>query len=63
MKYQELAKLRALYDKLPDEEKIRRLEILAQYYLNSLADGADIVVDLTKYWTQIEMTMEGTDNV
>lgn len=58
MKHEELTKLRREYNRLPDEEKIERLETIAQYYLGQLAREADIVVDLTKYWPHFKLMKE-----
>lgn len=54
MKHEELGKLQHQYDRLPMEEKVRRLEILADYYLDMHTWGCKFVVDVTKYWPQIE---------
>ena len=54
MKHEELSKLQRQYDRLPMEEKIRRLEILADYYLGMHTRDSKFVVDATKYWDQYE---------
>ena len=58
MNYKELAKLERQFDKLSDEEKIRRLQVVSQYYLSLLTNGAKVVVDVTKHWSQFEMLEE-----
>lgn len=54
MKHEELTKLQRWYDRLSPEEKIRRLEILAQYYLGLNTRDCKFVVDATKHWAQFE---------
>lgn len=54
MKHEELAKLQRQYDKLSPQEKIRRLEILANYYLGLQTNDCKFVVDATKHWPQFE---------
>ncbi|MNZ80740.1 hypothetical protein D3C78_993840 [compost metagenome] len=54
MKHEEMSKLQAAYDRLPIEEKLRRMEYLAEYYLSLNTVGAKPVVDATKYWYQFQ---------
>jgi len=58
MKHKDLSKLDNTYNNLPIEERLRRMEFLAQYYLNSLTADAKVVVDAVKYWPQFEAMME-----
>lgn len=54
MKHEELSKLQKQYDRLTTEEKLRRVEYLAQYYLGINTKDCKFVVDATKYWPQFE---------
>lgn len=54
MKHEELGKLQRQYDRLSDKEKIRRLEVLADYYLGLNTRECKFVVDATKHWRQFE---------
>jgi hypothetical protein len=54
MKYEELGKLQRQYDRLSIEEKVRRLEFLADYYLGLNTNDCKFVVDATKHWPQFE---------
>lgn len=62
MKHEELAKLQKEYNRLPLEEKLRRMEYLAQYYCGALTKDGSAVVDATKYWPQFE-EMKKIDDV
>lgn len=55
MKHAELTKLQRWYDRLTLEEKIRRLEILADYYLSLNTHDCKFVVDATKHWLRFEL--------
>lgn len=55
MKHEELTKLQRWYDRLSMEEKIYRLEILADYYLSLTTRDCKFVVDATKYWSRFEL--------
>lgn len=52
MKFRELIKLRKQYDSLPIEERLRRAEFLADYYLGLASRDASFIVDATKHWPQ-----------
>ncbi|MNE48536.1 hypothetical protein D3C80_1430050 [compost metagenome] len=52
MKFQDFIKLRKQYDRLPIEERLRRAEFLANYYLSLVSHDANFVVDATKHWPQ-----------
>lgn len=54
MKHAELGKLQRQYDKLPLQEKVRRLEILVDYYLSENTRDCKFVVDVTKHWPRFE---------
>lgn len=54
MKHEELSKLQRQYDRLTLAEKVRRLEILADYYVGLNTRDGKFVVDATKYWSQYE---------
>lgn len=58
MNHTELGKLQRQFDKLPQEEKFRRMDYLLSYYLGLLTDDAAWVVDATKYWPQFELMIE-----
>lgn len=62
MKHEELAKLRKEFNRLPIEEKLRRMEYLADYYCKALTKDGSAVVDATKYWPQFE-EMKKIDDV
>lgn len=52
MKFKEYIKLRNEYNRLSIEERLRRAEFLANYYLGLATQNADFVVDATKHWPQ-----------
>jgi hypothetical protein len=52
MKFKEYIKLRNEYNRLPLEERVRRAEFLADYYLSLVTHDANFVVDATKHWPQ-----------
>lgn len=52
MKFKNYIKLRNEYNRLPLEERLRRAEFLANYYLGLVSQEADLVVDATKNWPQ-----------
>jgi hypothetical protein len=52
MKFKNYIKLRNEYNRLPIEERLRRAEFLANYYLGLVTQEADLVVDATKNWPQ-----------
>lgn len=52
MNFKDFIKLRKQYDRLPIEERLRRAEFLANYYLSLVSHDASFVVDATKHWPQ-----------
>lgn len=54
MKHEELGKLQRQYDRLTKDEKIRRLEIVVDYYLSENTRDCKFVVDVTKHWPRFE---------
>ncbi|MNC03757.1 hypothetical protein D3C87_1784500 [compost metagenome] len=52
MKFQNYIKLRNEYNRLPIEERLRRAEFLADYYLSLATNDANFIVDATKHWPQ-----------
>ena len=62
MNHTELGKLQRQFDKLPVEEKFRRMDYLLNYYLGLLTDDAKWVVDATKHWPQFELMKEQEEN-
>jgi len=57
MKHQEYSKLQQQYQRLPVEERLRRAEFLANYYLGQMTQDCKFIVDATKYWPQFNEMM------
>lgn len=58
MNHTELGKLQRQFDRLPQEEKFRRMEYLLDYYLGLLTDDAKWVVDATRYWSHFQAMID-----